>query len=126
MDRIRSSLVLAALTLAMLGSPSTADAQTAGALTAGGMDLHLFRPAMDSKGHLSVNGTDVLPDLGISFGLLLDGGFGMLPYTGFVNDNTLSDEDANYCAGRSDLLCGRVVDTQFTGRCTSTSASPTC
>ncbi len=117
----RASLVSAligALALA-LASPgaSTAHAQDTGAgrLTTGGMDLHLFRPAVDSKGHLSVNGTDILPHLGISFGLILDGGFGMLPFNGFVNSSETQAADANYCGGRSDLLCGRLVDAQLTG-----------
>src|SRR5690606_27100175 len=61
------------------------------------------------------NGTDVLPHLGISFGLLLDGGFGILPFTGFVNNSTVTADEANYCGGRDGLLCGRVVDTQLTG-----------
>ena len=73
------------------------------------MDLHLFRPAVDSKGHLSVNGTDVLPHLGISFGLVLDGGFGMLPFDGLINQG---DMGLVRCQG---LLCGRIVDAQLTG-----------
>ncbi len=109
------ALTLAVLLAAALGASSRASAQEAGALTTGGMDLHLFRPAVDSKGHLSVNGTDILPHLGISFGLLLDGGFGMLPIDAFVNEADFTAEEANYCSGRSDLLCGRLVDTQLTG-----------
>jgi len=79
------------------------------------MDLHLFRPAVDSKGHLSVNGTDVLPHLGISFGLILDGGFGMLPFDGLLNPEAglpyrrCGDDDVG------GLLCGRAVSAQLTG-----------
>ncbi len=112
---ILASSLIAALAVASLGGPSAAQAQDGGRLTTGGMDLHLFRPAVDSKGHLSVNGTDILPHLGISFGLILDGGFGMLPFTGFVNSTETAAANANYCAGRSDLLCGRLVDAQLTG-----------
>ena len=114
-----SSLVLLGLLTLLAGSPSTARAQSnAGRLVNGGMDLHLFRPAVDSKGHLSVNGTDVLPHLGISFGLLLDGGFGMLPFDGFVNNSSrsLAELGTDYCGvDRSNILCGRLVDTQLTG-----------
>jgi outer membrane protein OmpA-like peptidoglycan-associated protein len=39
-----------------------------------GMDTHLFRPAVDSKGFFHVNGTDVLGANDISFGLILDYG----------------------------------------------------
>jgi outer membrane protein OmpA-like peptidoglycan-associated protein len=39
-----------------------------------GMDTHLFRPAVDSKGFLSVNGSDILGANNISFGLVLDYG----------------------------------------------------
>ncbi|MFK7985303.1 MAG: OmpA family protein [Sandaracinaceae bacterium] len=109
-----TALALIALSFAQ---PAQAQESSAGRLNVGngGMDLHLFRPAVDSKGHLSVNGTDVLPHLGISFGLLLDGGFGILPFDGFVNENDVLAADANYCGGRDGLLCGRLVDTQLTG-----------
>ncbi|HEY2407619.1 MAG TPA: OmpA family protein, partial [Polyangiaceae bacterium] len=39
-----------------------------------GMDTHLFRPAVDSKGFFSVNGSDILGAGNISFGLVLDYG----------------------------------------------------
>src|SRR5262249_23339782 len=84
-------------------------------LARGGMDLHLFRPAVDSKGFLYTNGTDVLGDLAFSFGLIVDGGFGLLPYTGFVNDGGVTSEQADHCRGRADFLCGRMVDFLFTG-----------
>ncbi|MBX3273586.1 MAG: OmpA family protein [Sandaracinaceae bacterium] len=111
------ALLFAGLLTVALGAPSHASAQRmeAGSLSTGGMDLHLFRPAVDSKGHLSVNGTDILPHLGISFGLLLDGGFGMMPVTAFVNQQDIAAENANYCSGRDDLLCGRLVDSLLTG-----------
>jgi outer membrane protein OmpA-like peptidoglycan-associated protein len=37
-----------------------------------GLDTHLFRPAMDSKGIFTVNGTDILGNKEISLGLVLD------------------------------------------------------
>ena len=79
------------------------------------MDLHLFRPAVDSKGLLYTNGTDILGHLAFSFGLLVDGGFGILPFNGFVNDTATPAAEADYCNGRGDLLCGRLVDAMFTG-----------
>ena len=39
-----------------------------------GMDTHLFRPAVDSKGFFSTNGSDILGAGNISFGLVLDYG----------------------------------------------------
>jgi len=85
-----------------------AHAQTSAALVGDrGMDLHLFRPAVDSKGLLTLNGTDVLGDGDFSFGLILDGGFGLLPFDGFVNEDATSAANAE----RTD----RIVDRLFTG-----------
>jgi len=43
-----------------------------------GMDTHLFRPAVDSKGFFSVNGSDILGDGAISFGMVLDYGSNLM------------------------------------------------
>ncbi len=43
-----------------------------------GMDTHLFRPAVDSKGFFSVNGSDILGHQNISFGLVLDYGHNIM------------------------------------------------
>jgi OOP family OmpA-OmpF porin len=43
-----------------------------------GFDTHLFRPAMDSKGLFTVNGSDVLGAKEFSFGLVLDYGHDLL------------------------------------------------
>jgi OmpA-OmpF porin, OOP family len=40
-----------------------------------GMESHLFRSAVDTKGHFSVDATPVLPHMAISLGLMLDFGF---------------------------------------------------
>ena len=58
--------------------PATAEAQRPGHLSLGGMDLRLYRPAMDSKGYLSVNGTDILGANDVSFGLVIDYGRNLL------------------------------------------------
>lgn len=42
-----------------------------------GFDLHLFRPAMDSKGQFTVNGTDILGAWNLAFGLVVDWGRGL-------------------------------------------------
>ncbi|HEY8076010.1 MAG TPA: hypothetical protein VIF62_17910, partial [Labilithrix sp.] len=48
-----------------------------------GFDTHLFRPALDSKGFFSTNGSDILGKNDLSFGLVIDWGRTLLR----VNDN---------------------------------------
>jgi outer membrane protein OmpA-like peptidoglycan-associated protein len=43
-----------------------------------GFDTHLFRPALDSKGLIAVNGVDVMPANRLSLGLVLDYGKNLL------------------------------------------------
>lgn len=47
-----------------------------------GMDTHLFRPAMDSKGFFATNGSDILGHLDWSLGLIIDYGAGILRLDG--------------------------------------------
>jgi OmpA-OmpF porin, OOP family len=64
-----------------------------------GLDVRLFRSAIDSKGYISVNGTDILGHKEYSFGLVLDMGSGIVPYTAFEWDPTVSsdpDDDNPY------------------------------
>ncbi|MCC6874314.1 MAG: OmpA family protein [Sandaracinaceae bacterium] len=97
---------LLALTLALTTlTPTNTSAQAR--LTAGGMDLRLMRPPVDSKGWLTLDGTDVLGHLALSFGLYLDAGFGLLPFEGFVNDGSVRAADAERVS--------RLVDVLFTG-----------
>ena len=42
-----------------------------------GMELRLFRPAIDSKGYFNVNASPTLPHLNLSFGLVLDYALGV-------------------------------------------------
>src|SRR4051794_39325711 len=68
-----------AILLSILGLPAVASAQTTSDHRVGnnngdGLDTHLFRPAVDSKGFFSVNGSDILGAKNISFGLVLDYG----------------------------------------------------
>ncbi len=97
-------LAVSLLALLVL-APSAASAQAR--LTAGGMDLRLLRPPLDSKGLLTLNGTDILGENAISFGLILDAGFGLVPFDGFVDDSTVAAMDAERRA--------RLVDALFTG-----------
>ncbi len=114
--RILPGALLALTLVFSLGLGGRAEAQ-AGRLTNGGLDLHLFRPAMDSKGYLSINGTDILGHLDFAFGLVVDMGGGLLPYNGFVNDPNqpipAGYGPSAFC-GR-DLLCGRAIDYVATG-----------
>ena len=65
-----------------------------------GLDTHLFRPALDSKGFFHTNGTDILGANDISFGLVIDYGRNLLR----VRDRGQDDErDAHR---HSDRLTG--------------------
>jgi OOP family OmpA-OmpF porin len=74
-----------------------------------GMDVHLFRPAVDSKGFISVNGSSVLGDRAYSFGLVLDMGLGIFPLNAFEYNSSRTPEAAN-----SDLE-KRLVTAAVTG-----------
>ena len=68
-------LALSAVAAATLALSAPAAAQDAiPASNGGGFDLRLFRPAVDSKGLITVNGTDILGSRSFSFGLMLDAG----------------------------------------------------
>jgi hypothetical protein len=71
------------------------------------MDLHLFRPAVDTRGYFTVNGSEVMPHKDFSFGLVLDAGFGMLRYNGFENDPNQAADEASYQS--------RIAKQGFTG-----------
>jgi outer membrane protein OmpA-like peptidoglycan-associated protein len=66
------------LGFSVLALSASAAAQTRTHANGDGMDTHLFRPAVDSKGFLSVNGTDILGHQAISFGMVLDYGSHLL------------------------------------------------
>lgn len=84
--RLLALLSAWALALVTLGLNVEALAQDSARLVSGGMNGHLFRPAIDSKGYLSVNGTSVLGDGDYSFGLVLDLGLHIMPFNGFEVD----------------------------------------
>jgi outer membrane protein OmpA-like peptidoglycan-associated protein len=62
------------------------------------MDTHLFRPAVDSKGFFSVNGSDILGAGNISFGLVLDYGRGIMRTS---HSRTPADGTGAACANDS-------------------------
>ncbi len=103
---MRRIAVVGCALLASLVFTGNADAQRLE--TGSGADLHLFRPAIDTRGMITVNGTDVVPHNKFSFGLVLDAGFGLLPYNGFEESNILGPDETD----RVDHL----VDQAFTGR----------
>jgi outer membrane protein OmpA-like peptidoglycan-associated protein len=63
-----------------------------------GLDTHLFRPAVDSKGLFSVNGSDVLGAREMSFGLVLDYGHALLRSSGnnLIENSFQGTLQANY------------------------------
>ena len=69
--RLASLCAGGALSLSLAG---VANAQQIPASNGGGLDTHLFRPAMDSKGLFSTNGSDILGANDVSFGLIIDYG----------------------------------------------------
>ncbi len=79
-----ASLLGAGVVVSMLAGARTAWAQasTPNAIPSStngqGFDTHLFRPAMDSKGLFSVNGSDIIGKNEISFGLVIDYGHNLL------------------------------------------------
>src|SRR5438105_1293403 len=85
MSRQRSAS-LVAIAWALLSFAFAAPAAAQGKLVSGGADAHLFRPAVDSKGYISTNGTNILGDGDYSFGLVLDMGLGIMPFDGFTYD----------------------------------------
>jgi OmpA-OmpF porin, OOP family len=70
LDRLR----VAPIGLTVLAMAASAGAQVRTHANGDGMDTHLFRPAVDSKGFLSVNGSDILGHGNVSFGMVLDYG----------------------------------------------------
>ena len=61
-----------------------------------GMDTHLFRPAVDSKGFFYVNGTDILGANDVSFGLVLDWGHRLMRTR--VDDEAIDPDTGEPCA----------------------------
>jgi OOP family OmpA-OmpF porin len=79
--RAGARALAAGVTLALTSATGAAYAQSTNNIPStngAGLDTHLFRPALDSKGLFSVNGTDILGSKDISLGLVLDYGHNLL------------------------------------------------
>jgi outer membrane protein OmpA-like peptidoglycan-associated protein len=86
----RASVLGAGVVVSLLAATARearAQAPTPNAIPSGtngqGFDTHLFRPAMDSKGLFSINGSDILGKNEVSFGLVIDYAHNLLrtPFT---------------------------------------------
>ncbi len=75
-DRVgsRSAAALLGLVFLFLDHASLAQERRAPEQNGDGMDTHLFRPALDTKGFLGVNGPDVMGKNDVCFGMVLDYG----------------------------------------------------
>jgi outer membrane protein OmpA-like peptidoglycan-associated protein len=79
----------------------------AGAEPAGNIDLNAFHPAMDSRGYLTVNASQVLGDKELSFGLgSLDWGHSLLKLDGRGNTYSIDDIIAATLIGAFGLHVG--------------------
>ncbi len=75
----RALLALGIALFAILcGGPASAQDAIPENTNGKGIDTHLFRPALDSKGFFHTNGTDILGANAISFGLVIDYGRNLL------------------------------------------------
>ncbi|HEX7841635.1 MAG TPA: OmpA family protein [Kofleriaceae bacterium] len=85
---IRACIVAAILVaLAAVGVPALVTAEPAG-----NIDLNAFHPAMDSRGYLTVNASQMLGDHELSFGLgALDWGHSLLKLDGRGNTYSIDD-----------------------------------
>jgi OmpA-OmpF porin, OOP family len=70
----RMAAGLVALSAITMGSTAAAQSETSipSSGNGDGMDTHLYRPAVDSKGFFHVNGTDIIAAGDVSFGMTLD------------------------------------------------------
>jgi OOP family OmpA-OmpF porin len=101
MRTLWTPLIPAAMLALMTLLPAGAAAQESG----GSIDLQLFRPAMDSKGYITLNSSQPLGHLDLSFGLVTT--YARSPIS-FVKETTGSnfwcDDRASACTGSSDNL----------------------
>ncbi len=86
------------------------------------MDTHLFRPAVDSKGFFSVNGSDILGKGDISFGLVLDYGRNLLrtrsdrtPTSTDTGNPVCADENCTVFAPQAGSGVPALVENSFQG-----------
>jgi len=93
-------------TIAALLGVTLLGASTAHADVAGNIPLDVFRPAMDSRGYLTINASQVLGDKELSFGLgSLDWGHGLLK----LGDDTCTAATGNPCYRVNDILTATLI-----------------
>jgi outer membrane protein OmpA-like peptidoglycan-associated protein len=113
--RARGSLLSYLLLLALTLAGATAHAQRGG----GPIDLQLFRPAIDSKGYFTLNSSQVLRHLDISFGLVVNWAMNPLKLSGptFKQDPPWCDNSLGTCvAGGANVIPSRYdVENLVTG-----------
>ncbi len=78
LTRLTPVLAIVAVLLASGSAWAQAGPRAPKSLNGDGADTHLFRPAVDSKGFFSVNGSRILGAKDVSFGLVLDYGRSLL------------------------------------------------
>jgi len=96
--RTRPSPALVALLATLTFSP-LASAQEGG----GPIDLQLFRPAMDSKGYITLNASQVLGHLDPSFGLVINWARRPLSLSSAAPGGLWKDQDGNLIQSRFDV-----------------------
>src|SRR5262249_31020375 len=82
---LRAAPRLGVLALVIVCAPLAAHAQDR-------LDLQIFRPAMDSKGYVTLNGSQVLGPGDVSFGLVTTWGRGVLRSGTTEIDNLLAPQ----------------------------------
>jgi len=81
-----------------------------------GFDTHFFRPAIDSKGYLSTNGTNIVGAGDYSFGLVLDMGLSIMPYHAFHYDQEAQPDYDDDGIGQGGFeMSDHLVDTAIAG-----------
>jgi OmpA-OmpF porin, OOP family len=81
MPHAMRAVLAAALASGVWATSGNAAAQNIPSSNGSGMDTHLFRPSMDSKGLFTTNGSDIIGKNDISFGLIIDYGHALLRAT---------------------------------------------
>ena len=101
------------LLLAIVMVPAAASAQRSG----GPNDIQLFRPAMDSKGYITLNASQVLGHLDLSFGLVINYSRRPLNIAGSsLRGDWCSDGDPNCSPSSATYIPSRYrVDNMVTG-----------
>ena len=100
----RSRYFVAALSLVLLAMvPSLAAAQRTG----GPIDIQTFRPAVDSKGYITLNASQPLGHLDVSFGLVVNYANNVL---NLYNVSGPGPSGANWCTTGSTGVCDRDND----------------